>query len=75
MNGVRCETDMKYRLGAGSSVVEDDLISGTSASAAQALAADARKFEKVEKSERVYRRESLRSMSELYTHGRICPLR
>ncbi len=61
MNGVRCETDMRYLACADSSVVEPDLISGTTAGSLQALAAD-RKFERVEKSERVYRRDCLRSM-------------
>ena len=62
MNGVRCETDHGYLPGADSSVVEQELISGTSADAVHALAADARQFERVEKSERAYRRELLSSM-------------
>ena len=61
MNGVRCETDHRYLPGADSSVVEPELISGTSADAVHALTADTRKFERVEKSERAYRRECLRS--------------
>ncbi len=62
MNGVRCETEMRYLLCADSSVVGQDLGAGTTAGTVQALAADTRKFERVEKSERVYRRECLRSM-------------